>query len=70
MSTQHAAGRAVGVAPARGLPPEPLHRSSGFACPELLWPAHPRLPAWLVTQAGGHCRFRLPSFLRSLFWLR
>lgn len=28
----------------------------------------PHPSAWL--DAGGHCRFRLPSFLRSLFWLR
>lgn len=26
--------------------------------------------ARLAPRARGHCRFRLPSFLRSLFWLR
>lgn len=44
------------------------------------WPVLPRAPTFcqglmqaLLAPApcgGGHCRFRLPSFLRSLFWLR
>lgn len=54
-------------------PQSPFHCPVGSACQASLLPAYIPPPGggWGVWGAvRGHCRFRLPSFLRSLFWLR